>query len=368
MTPSSSVRLSRQAWAILRLLSSGAAPSSVPGRMMGIGPVDGSSKLSGRYGARALNGRDVRTEPAGRRRHRTRHDQPGGGEVPEHRHVRTRRPGPKPGTGHRSQAEGAVQPRHDVAAHGTLHGGALHVGRGVPARGAEADHGQPGGNRQRACQHGRAKSRQDQPDAHHDAAGPDGPPGAEPQHDQPGGGHRQKRSCRHAQQQQPDGRRREVQPVADGGQPRHPGGESEAAGGVGHHHGVPPVRDLRCLDGGGAQEPITRQATLTRAWAFIRTFCPSNTTARSTRAVRASASSAPMAPLTSNTAPASPGSRGVGDQHRLGEAGLVIDDGGRVACPVGHQLHGGTHGEHAVGDDAGELHAGGEGSRSSGWG
>ena len=55
------------------------------------------------------------------------------------------------------------------------------------------------------------------------------------------------------------------------------------------------------------------------------------------------------------------GSGGVGDQDRLGEAGLEVDDGGGVACPVGDQLHGGTHGEHAVGDHAGQFHARGEG-------
>ena len=68
-----------------------------------------------------------------------------------------------------------------------------------------------------------------------------------------------------------------------------------------------------------------------------------------------------MAPLTSMTAPGSVGPGGVGDQYRFGEACLEIDDGGGVACPVGYELDCRAHGEHAVGDDAGQAHAGGEG-------
>src|SRR6476661_1009488 len=50
----------------------------------------------------------------------------------------------------------------------------------------------------------------------------------------------------------------------------------------------------------------------------------------------------------------------VGHDDRPGEAHAVLDHAAGVADPVGHDRDGGTHGEHAVGDDVGQPHLLGE--------
>ena len=65
----------------------------------------------------------------------------------------------QPGTGHGAQAERAVQPGHDVPAHGAFHRGALDVGGGVPAGGTQPDDGQAHGDRHGAGQHRGARIR-----------------------------------------------------------------------------------------------------------------------------------------------------------------------------------------------------------------
>ena len=140
--------------------------------------------------------------------------------------------------------------------------------------------------------------------------------------------------------------------------------EQQPAGGIrpGLPRGVDQAGRLGCPDQvrRGAAHPDAREAgrtcrarlscTLTVTRALPKTVAPPATTVRSIRAV--SASTAP-----DRGGDGDGGAVGGVDGHRAGEAHLVVHDLGRVADPVDDRLDRDAHGEHAVGEHAGQPDA-----------